>query len=112
MANFIVSLCGCMLYTWLAILECTLARSVQFEKMLLGGHRNSLGRTVEVVDIVIHDKQGLADLFASYRSNDSMVRLRASNAFKRIFRRHLGWFLEYVDTFQALIPTLYQPSAE
>ena len=88
-----------------------MTRSEQFENMLRGGHRNSLGRTLEVVDIVLHDKQALVDLFACYRSNDSTVRLRVSNAFKRIFRRHPRWFTEYVDAFQALIPTLHQPSA-
>lgn len=103
---------GYMLYTRPAILEYVLTRSERFENMLRGGRRNSLGRTLEVVDIVIHDKQALADLFACYHSGDSTVRLRVSNALKRIFRQHPGWFTEYVDAFQALIPTLHQPSAE
>ena len=34
-----------------------------FENMLSGGHPNSLGRTLEVVDDVLNNKDKLADLF-------------------------------------------------
>ena len=84
----------------------------KFEKMLSGGHHNSLGRTLEVVDIVLSDQGSLDDLFKCYLSRDATVRLRVSNAFKRIFRENPTWFVGYVDKFQSLIPTLNQPSAE
>lgn len=35
-----------------------------FESMLSGGHPNSLGRTVEVVDMVLADRERLGELFA------------------------------------------------
>lgn len=83
-----------------------------FEDMLSGGHPNSLGRTIEVVDIILADKGQLDSLFACYDSADETVRLRTSNAFKRIFRAHPDWFVDYVDRFQERIPRLGQPSAE
>jgi len=84
----------------------------KFKTMLSGGHPNSLGRTLEVVDIVLNNKNHLIYLFECYLSNDATVRLRVSNAFKRIFRQNPNWFTEYVDKFQTLIPTLNQASAE
>ena len=84
----------------------------KFTTMLSGGNPNSLGRTLEVVDIVLNNKNNLIYLFECYLSNDATVRLRVSNAFKRIFRQNPNWFIEYVDKFQTIIPTLKQSSAE
>lgn len=83
-----------------------------FETMLTGGHPNSLGRTIEVVDLVLKNKSRLSELFDCYHSDDEVVRLRVSNAMKRIFREHREWFIDYIDKFHDLIPTLKQPSAE
>ena len=84
----------------------------QFESMLTGGHPNSLGRTEEVVELVLADKKLLKSLFDCYKSDDEVVRLRVSSAFKRIFRAKQDWFPAYIDRFQALIPKLRQPSAQ
>ena len=84
----------------------------KFEQMLKGGHPNSLGRTLEVVEIIINDREKLSELFNCYLSDDETVRYRVSNAFKRIFRQNREWFIEYIDKFQNLIPKLKQPSAE
>ena len=83
-----------------------------FENMLKGGHPNSLGRTEEVVEIVLNNKARISELFECYSSEDEIVRLRVSSAFKRIFRQNKNWFIDYIDKFQQLIPTLKQPSAE
>ena len=83
-----------------------------FENMLTGGHPNSLGRTLEVVEIVLNNKARISELFECYSSDDEIVRLRVSSAFKRIFRQNRNWFIDYIDKFQQLIPTLKQPSAE
>ena len=84
----------------------------KFEIMLSGGRPNSLGRTLEVVDIILNDEGSLDYLFECYSTDDATVRLRVSNAFKRIFRQKPNWFVGYVDKFQSLVPTLNQPSAE
>jgi hypothetical protein len=40
--------------------------SESFEEMLTGGHPNSLGRTIEVVDIVLANSTRLSDLYNCY----------------------------------------------
>ena len=57
-----------------------------FESVLRGGHPNSLGRTLEVVDIVLSDRAALEELLCCYAGDDAVVRLRTSNALKRITR--------------------------
>ena len=59
---------------------------MSFEQSLKGGHPNSLGNTLEVVDTVLGNADKVEDLFLCYQSDDETVRLRTSNAFKRIFR--------------------------
>lgn len=88
------------------------AKGNAFEAMLTGGHPNSLGRTVEVVEIVLADRSRLQELFDCYASEDEVVRLRVSSAFKRIFRARRDWFPGWIDAFQELVPGLGQPSAE
>ena len=57
-----------------------------FEQLLTGGHPNSLGRTLEVVTLVEQDKAKLEALSACFDSHDPIVRLRTSNATKRLIR--------------------------
>lgn len=47
-----------------------------FEQKLTGGHPNSLGNTVEVVDIILADKKRLDELYQCYFSDDAVVRLQ------------------------------------
>ena len=56
----------------------------RFEDMLTGGHPNSLGRTIEVVDAVLAAPERFEELFNCYQSADEVVRLRVSNAMKRV----------------------------
>ena len=56
--------------------------SEDFEEMLSGGHPNSLGRTLELVDIILADASELPRLLDCYRSSDAVVRLRTSSALK------------------------------
>ncbi|NRA66042.1 MAG: hypothetical protein HRU19_16255 [Pseudobacteriovorax sp.] len=84
-----------------------------YESMLSGGHPNSLGRTLEVVADVEKDLPShLPLLFACYRSKDTVVRLRTSNAFKRLFRAYPDQFKAYASKFLKKLPTLSQPSAD
>ena len=59
---------------------------MNFENTLTGGHPNSLGKTIEIVDEVLDKPDIIDDLFNCYQSKNETVRLRTSNAFKRIFR--------------------------
>jgi hypothetical protein len=68
-----------------------------FEQQLTGGHPNSLGNTIQVVEQVMNDKKKLNDLFACYESKDEVVRLRVSNAIKRICKEKPQWVAAYLD---------------
>ncbi len=82
------------------------------ESQLKGGHPNSLGNTVEVVDSVVSSESSLEDLFACYKSNDEVVRLRVSNAMKRIAKARKTLLLPYLDRFIDEIGELDQASAQ
>lgn len=56
----------------------------RFASMLAGGKPNSLGRTVEVVEAIFVDGGRLDELLDLYALDDEQVRLRASNALKRV----------------------------
>lgn len=86
--------------------------SESFEAMLTGGHPNSLGRTIEVVDMTLANPARFAELFACYRSGDPIVRLRVSNAMKRIARENLAYLIPYIDRFIDEIGELQQDSAQ
>jgi len=66
-----------------------------FREMLAGGHPNSLGRTIEVVDIILSDSSRLEELFNCYFSPDAVVRLRTSNAMKRICKVQKKWLKQF-----------------
>lgn len=57
--------------------------SESFEEMLKGGHSNSLGRTIEVVDLVLTNPEKLSDLYNCYFSEDEVVRLRILGCLKQ-----------------------------
>lgn len=83
-----------------------------FEEMLTGGHPNSLGRTIEVVDLILADRSRLDELYNCYFSQDEVVRLRTSNAFKRITKAHPDWFVPFIDKFLETISQINQPSTQ
>jgi hypothetical protein len=68
-----------------------------FEKMLTGGHPNSLGTTIEVVKLVLVEPTRLSELYNCYFSTDEIVRLRTSNAVKRISLENPEWLIPYID---------------
>lgn len=83
-----------------------------FENMLTGGHPNSLGRTVEVVDQVLANPDRFEELFGCYRSDDAVVRLRTSNAMKRVEAERHDLLILYIDQFIEEIGELDQASAQ
>lgn len=83
-----------------------------FEQMLTGGHPNSLGKTIEVVNMVLENKSKFEELFQCYFSNDPVVRLRVSNAMKRICKEQPRWLVPYLDRFLNEIGIIDQPSTQ
>ena len=83
-----------------------------FAQMLTGGHPNSLGKTVEVVDQVLSKPDRFDELFDCYKSDDAVVRLRTSNAMKRIEAERHDLLVPYIDRFIGEIGQLDQASAQ
>jgi hypothetical protein len=82
------------------------------ESMLSGGHPNSLGRTVEVVEWVLADRSRLDDLVSAYDSDDEVVRLRVSSAMKRVTAAHPEWTMAYMDHLQSHVAAIDQASTQ
>ena len=86
--------------------------SESFESMLTGGHPNSLGRTLEVVDLILQDQHLLEELYGCYQSGDEVVRLRTSNAMKRICKVHPEWIEPFLPRLLEELTQLDQASAQ
>lgn len=84
----------------------------RFEDMLTGGHPNSLGRTIEVVDTVFANPNRLEELYACYRSADEVVRLRVSNGMRRVQAEQSAWLIPFYDRLIDEIGNLDQASAQ
>lgn len=82
----------------------------RFAVLLTGGHPNSLGRTIEVVDAILADPPLLKQLYQCYFDDDEVVRLRTSNAMKRLWRQQPAWFPPYLDRFMTEIAHIDQSS--
>ena len=83
-----------------------------FEEMLTGGHPNSLGRTLDVVQAVLDDRSKHQDLYQCYFSEDEIVRLRVSNAMKRVTIEHPDWTMDFMDGLQSDVAAIDQPSTQ
>ena len=85
---------------------------MNFEQRLTGGHPNSLGNTLEVVDEVLGDKSKLEELYQCYFSQDEVVRLRVSSAMKRLCIAHPDWLYPYTDRLLDEISQIDQASTQ
>ena len=74
------------------------ANKIPFEARLSGGHPNSLGDTVKVVEEVLKQPKRFKQLFDCYLSDDEVERLRTSNAMKRVARENKALLVPYLDT--------------
>ncbi len=83
-----------------------------FESRLSGGHPNSLGNTVAVVEDVLSDREKLQELYECYFSEDEVVRLRTSSAMKRISKERPDWLLPFVDRFLTDVAKIDQASTQ
>ena len=88
------------------------AVSERFEDMLTGGHPNSLGRTIEVVEAVLADEARMEELFGCYGSADEVVRLRVSNAMRRVQAERPDLIVPFIDRLIEEIGALDQASAQ
>ena len=83
-----------------------------YAERLTGGHPNSLGDTVAVVDDVLTHPARLEELYACYFADDPVVRLRTSNAIKRIAAADQDLLVPYLERFLNEVSSLEQASAQ
>ncbi len=83
-----------------------------FEAMLTGGHPNSLGNTLDVVELVLSDERRLQELIDTYGSADEVVRLRVSSALKRVTIEHPEWTVDHMDRLLSEVAGIDQPSTQ
>jgi len=86
--------------------------SETFIAMLTGGHPNSLGRTQEVVDLVLGDPARLDALFASMGSADPVVRMRVGDALEKVCRERPEWLVPRVERVLGELAAVDQPSVQ
>lgn len=77
---------------------------------MLNEPKNSLGRTEEVVAIVLNDPSRLDELYQCFFQPDEWVRLRASSSFKRIWRADAELFGPYLQGWIDDVSAIDQPS--
>lgn len=80
--------------------------------LAVGGKSNSLGRTDEVIDTVLSDKQRVDELYACLSNDDAWVRMRAIDAIEKVCRQHPEWIKPYIDKFQNELTKSNQPSIQ
>ena len=68
--------------------------------------------TVEVVDVVFAEPSRLPELYNCYFSPDEVVRLRTSNALKRVCAERPEWLIPYVDGLLNEVSRIDQASAQ
>lgn len=83
-----------------------------FEADLTGGHPNSLGNTVAVVERVLADESLVDELVATYASSDEVVRLRVSSALKRVGGEKPEWVYRRLGQIESWVAEREQPSAQ
>ena len=71
-----------------------------------------MGNTVEIVEEVLGDPSLFDELFNCYFSDDEVVRLRVSNAMKRICRERKDLLVPYIDRFLTEIAAIDQASTQ
>lgn len=90
----------------------TQADLTNFEAALTGGHPNSLGNTVLVVEEILKNPERVQELFNCYFSTDEVVRLRVSNAFKRLAKAKPKIVTPLLDEFISKISKIQQASTQ
>lgn len=83
-----------------------------FEQLLQGGHPNSLGNTITVVETVLTQPERFEEFYQCYFSTDPVVRLRVSNGMKRICSANSSLLVPYLDRFLSEISELDQASVQ
>lgn len=82
------------------------------DMLAVGGKANSLGRVNDVIEIVLHDKKRIQELYECMFDDDAWVRMRAADALEKVCRVHPEWLLPYIDKFSQDLADSTQPSIQ
>lgn len=82
------------------------------EMFAVGGKSNSLGRTNEVINQVLHNRSCLEELYLCLFNEDAWIRMRAADALEKVCRQQPGWLLSYIDRFISNLHISSQPSIQ
>jgi hypothetical protein len=77
-----------------------------------GGHRNSLGRSAEVLDCVAADPARMPELWACVFDDDAWVRMRAIDTFEKLVRDDPTRGAPYAASLLDDLTTSEQPSIQ
>ncbi len=85
----------------------------QFEEIfLVGGKANSLGRSAEVLELVVSNKRYLPELYECISHEDAWVRMRAIDTLEKVCRVHPDWLEPYTDHMLKVLSKSNQPSIQ
>ncbi len=73
---------------------------------------NTLGRTEEVVEIILADNSRIEELYECYFQPDEWVRLRTSSVFKRLWKAEPNLVIPFLDGFVKQVSLIEQPSVQ
>ncbi len=79
---------------------------------ILRGATNTLGRTEEVVDIVLADHDRAHEVYDLFFQDDEWVRLRAASTSKRLWRADTALFAPFIEGWVDYVSAIDQPSAQ
>lgn len=77
---------------------------------MLRGNTNTLGRAVEVVDLIIEEPSRMQEVYDLFFQDDEWVKLRAGNVFKRLWRSRPELVAPFIDGWVDDVSKLNQPS--
>ncbi len=80
--------------------------------ILTGGNPRSLGRTEEVVKLVLGNRTRLNELYGCLLEDDEIIRMRASDAFEKVCRQQPTWVQAYVPKLLTEVASIDQASVQ
>lgn len=85
---------------------------MNIEAVLGGGNPRSLGKTDEIVKLVLQKPATLPELFECLFASDEIVRMRAGDALEKVCRERPEWFEPFIDRLLDEIALIDQPSVQ
>jgi hypothetical protein len=80
--------------------------------LAVGGKSNSLGKVGEVVELVLHNRSRIDELYGCLFDEDAWIRMRAADALEKVCREHPDWLLPYIDRLSGKLAASTQPSIQ